>query len=206
MSNNNGAKPYNLFVIASPSGGGKNTIINRLRQARPEIEYSTSVTTRPRGQGEKDGSPYYFVSSQRFREMISGGELVEYETVHGFYYGTPHGAIDRVISGGKSMALDLDVKGALHVKEMYLQATLIFLVPPSLEVLRERLLKRKRESQATIEARLEAAEKEIAQSEEFDYVVMNDDLEQTVSEVLAIVDEALGRGKDNGELKIVNSE
>jgi len=206
MSNNKDERSYNLFVIASPSGGGKNTIINRLRHARPEIEYSISVTTRPIGQGEKDGSPYFFVTDERFREMISGGELVEYETVHGFYYGTPHGAIDRVISGGKSMALDLDVKGALHVKEMYLQATLIFLVPPSLEVLRERLLKRKRESQATIEARLEAAEKEIAQSAEFDYVVMNDDLEQTVSEVLGIVDEALGRGKDNGDLKIVNSE
>ena len=160
---------------------------------RPEIEYSVSVTSRPMGQGEKDGSPYYFVSDDRFREMIAGGELVEYETVHGYFYGTPHGTIDRVISEGKSLALDLDVNGALHLKEMYPQSTLIFLMPPSLDTLRERLLKRERESTTSIESRLEAAEKEIAASSEFDHVVINDILKQTMTEVLAIVDVALTR-------------
>jgi len=180
-----------IFVLSSPSGGGKNTIINRIRALRPVIEYSVSVTTRPKGNGEIDGNHYHFVSKEQFEEMIIDGELVEYEQVHSYYYGTPRRLIDDVISRGGAIALDLDVNGALHMKELYPFATLIFLMPPSIEVLRERLLKRRRESPVKIEARLQAAQAEIAAASQFDYRVLNDDLETAVKEVLAIVDRQL---------------
>jgi len=191
MSNNLSDKNYAILVFASPSGGGKNTIINRIRAVRPIIEYSISATTRPQGNGEIDGQHYHFVSHERFEQMILGDELIEFEQVHGLYYGTPRWHIDDVISRGGAVTLDLDVKGALHMKKLYPFATLFFLLPPSIEILRQRLLKRRRESAEKIESRLKAAQNEIAFAPLFDYQIVNDDLDTAVAEVLAIVDKQL---------------
>ena len=188
MSNSIGERYFAIIIIASPSGGGKNTVINRLRELRPEIQYSISVTTRPLGNNEIDGQHYYFVTPERFKEMIAGGELIEYEQVHGYYYGTPRANIDMVVKNGGAIALDLDVKGALHLKEMYPFAETFFLLPPSIEVLRERLQKRRRESDELIDLRLKAAREEISRSTEFDYRIVNDDLNQAVAEIFDIID------------------
>jgi guanylate kinase len=176
-----------LFVFASPSGGGKNTIINLLREKHPELKYSISATTRPQSAEEIDGVHYYFISTGRFVEMIKRDELVEYEQVHSDYYGTPKGPIEDVIRKGETMLLDLDVKGALHLKKLYPCTTTIFLLPPSMEVLKDRLTKRRRESMERIEARLQAAHIEIAAADKFDYKVVNDDLDMAVKEVENII-------------------
>lgn len=176
-----------LFVFASPSGGGKNTIINMLRSKHPDFRYSISATTRIQSKDEIDGVHYYFVSSELFGEMIKKGKLLEYEQVHSDYYGTPKEPIEETLFNGGTMLLDLDVKGALHLKMLYPCTTTIFLLPPSMEALRERLIKRHRESADRIEARLNAAMIEIAEAEKFDYRIVNDNLEKAVSEVEKII-------------------
>ncbi|NQS98831.1 MAG: guanylate kinase [candidate division Zixibacteria bacterium] len=179
---------YHLFVISSPSGGGKTTIIKRVIQRRPDIQYSISTTTRPIGDGEKDGSAYYFVTYEEFQEMIKNGRLIEYEKVHGHFYGTPKEPIENAVVSGAAMIFDLDVKGGLHMKELFPGAILIFLMPPSLEVLKRRLFNRKRESYNDIDYRLKNAADEMKAAEKYDYRVLNDDLDKAVDDVLAIID------------------
>ncbi len=176
-------------MLASPSGGGKNTIINRLLKKFPELEYSVSVTTRKPGRGERSEEHYHFVSREEFERMIEQDELVEYAEVHNNYYGTPRRKIEEAIAQGKSVVMDLDVQGALKIKSLFPSAVLIFILPPSMEVLKERLVKRRRESAQKIEARLKAAEWEIEQAHLFDHQVVNDDLESAVEQVAKIISE-----------------
>jgi len=179
-----------LVVISSPSGGGKTAIIHRMLE-RPgnRFAYSVSVTTRPRRVGERQGRDYYFVSEEEFFEKIQKGELIEWAEVHGYYYGTPKSPIEQMLSEGKTVLLDLDVYGALAVRKAFpKQSLLIFVRPPSMEILLERLRERRTDSELEIQKRLQRVPEEQAKAQFFDYVITNLELNDTVEDILDIVE------------------
>lgn len=172
-----------LLVFAAPAGGGKSTVIRRLREHHPEWGFSVSATTRAPRPGEQDGREYYFISRTDFERRVANGEFLEHENVHGDLYGTLIGPTRERIERGETLIFDLDVKGALNVKQAFPEAMSIFLLPPSLDVLRRRLEGRKTESPDVIERRLSRAAMEMALAPQFDVQVVNDDLEKTVATV-----------------------
>lgn len=193
MSNKPDSHIGHLFVISSPSGGGKSTIIKQILELRPDIEYSISATSRSPREGEIDGKSYHFLSVDKFKDMISKGEFIEYEKVHENYYGTPKKQIDGAIKRSGDLLLDLDVYGANRLKKIYPQAVLIFLMPLSIEILRQRLIDRKSESLEEIERRLERGRHEVEMSKNYDYHVLNDDLDKAVDGVVKIIDKIRGK-------------
>lgn len=176
-----------LFVISSPSGGGKTTICRELLKGSPELNYSISVTSRPLRSGEKEGKDYFFISEEEFDKKTGKGEFAEWAEVHGHRYGTPRRFLEEALSSGRDIILDIDVKGALQLKEKYKDSCLIFLLPPSLETLAVRLKKRKRDDEKEIEERLARAKEELTFLKEYDYSVINNNLSQAVKEVKAII-------------------
>ena len=182
-----------LIVISAPSGGGKTTIAKEILSRHSEIEFSVSATTRKKRDNEVEGRDYFFLTRKEFDEKIVRGELVEYETIYGDYYGSLKPVVERALAEGRALLFDIDVNGALTIKRKYPDdAILIFIEPPSLEVLRERLLKRKTEDEKTVMKRLERASMELEKGKSFDYKVVNDDLTRAVNEVDRIVRESLG--------------
>jgi guanylate kinase len=179
-------KEGKLIIISAPSGSGKSTIIGRVMQDEAlKLAFSVSATTRPcRGQ-EVHGVDYYYLSQEEFESMIANNELVEYQEVYpGRYYGTPKSEVERITAEGCNVVLDLDVLGGVNVKKMYGDRALsIFIQPPSVEVLRERLIKRGTDSMEDIENRVGKAEFEISIGPQFDHTVINDDLDTAVAEV-----------------------
>lgn len=174
-----------LVVLSSPSGGGKSTVIRRLlAKGNPRYRYSVSMTTRPMRPGDVEGQDYFFVSPERFQQAICENELVEYEEVHGCFYGTPKSALQRWIEQGFIVFLDLDVYGALALKKIFQQdCLLIFVKPPDMATLVQRLKDRKTENAQQIEKRLQRMPEEMRLADRFDHVVVNDDLAKTVSQV-----------------------
>ena len=175
-----------LIIISAPSGSGKSTIIGRIMQDETlKLAFSVSATTRPRRGQEVDGVEYYFKTLEEFERMIQDDELVEYQEVYeGRYYGTPKSEVERITRKGMNVVLDLDVLGGVNVKQMYGDRALsIFIQPPSVEVLRERLIKRGTDSMEDIKARVDKAEFEISIGPQFDYTVINDDLDTAVNQV-----------------------
>ncbi len=175
-----------LIIISAPSGSGKSTIIGRIMQDDSlKLAFSVSATTRPRRGKEEHGVDYYFKTVDEFRHMIENDELVEYQEVYeGRYYGTPKSEVSRITAMGKNVVLDLDVLGGVNVKKMYGDRALaIFIQPPSVEVLRQRLINRGTDSMEDIEARVNKAEFEISIGPQFDHTVINDDLDAAVSQV-----------------------
>ncbi len=176
-----------IVSISGPSGVGKGTVIERLREMIPGCRHSISVTSRaPRGT-EKDGVEYYFRSKEEFEELISKGEIIEYDQYVGNYYGTPLTPLLQMSSEGKTVLLDLTVPGSLALKDKFEDTVTIFLLPPSLEELRSRLCGRGTESEDLIEKRMAQAKNEIAKAEKFDYVVTNRTVEQAAQEIAAIM-------------------
>lgn len=185
-----------LFVISAPSGGGKTTLIARLRVLFPDMAYSVSCTTRrPRG-GEVDGEDYYFLDTDRFRRMIDQGEFLEWKEVHGNLYGSPAGPVRRCLESGRAMIMDIDVEGAKEVFREMPQAVGIFITPPDMNVLEERLRGRGTDSEEVITRRIENAKDELAAADLFKYQVVNRDLEETVERLAAIIRNELTRSKD----------
>ena len=176
-----------LFVISGPSGAGKGTVCDRIRELLPQAVFSVSATTRPPRNGEKDGEHYFFVSRSRFEQMINDGALLEYDRHFGNYYGTPKKFVVERLCEGKDVILEIDVAGALQVKENYPDCRLIFLAPPSIEALKERLKKRNSESDEQIAERLARVENETANLNRYDYVVINDRLDKAVEEIIEIL-------------------
>ncbi|MBN1480511.1 guanylate kinase [candidate division KSB1 bacterium] len=178
-----------LVVLASPSGGGKTTLIqNILKSADADYVYSISMTTRPPRNGEIDGKDYWFVSQDEFMNKVKNNEFIEYEQVHDWFYGTPRQPIQQWLNDGKIVLLDLDVHGALHLKRRYAQKSLlIFLQPPNKQALLQRLKKRSTETSEQIARRLERLPEEIKQADQFDIIIVNDDLNKTVRKIQKII-------------------
>lgn len=176
-----------LIVISAPSGAGKTTIAWEIMKRNPSLVFSVSATTRAKRAGEVEGRDYFFVTREDFRRRVEAGAFVEWEEVYGDHYGTLKEEVDRAMQAGHHVMFDVDVKGGLSIKRQYPEALLIFIRPPSMSVLRERLVKRRTESDATLGKRLERVPMEMEKGKEFDYQVVNDDLEQTVAEIQEIV-------------------
>ena len=177
-----------VFIISSPSGGGKTTIVARLRQALPRLARSVSVTTRAPRRGERNGSHYRFLSPAEFRRWKRQGRLLESARVHGAEYGTPKRPILQALSRGRDVLLNIDVQGARSVRHaLGARAVLIFLLPPSLEQLRQRLMRRKTDTASAIRQRLAAAKRELACAAWYDHRVVNDRLERAARDILSIM-------------------
>jgi len=175
-------------ILSAPSGGGKTTIARMLLGRRPDLGYSVSCTTRAPRQGEVAGRDYYFMSRAEFIAKREQGAFAESAEVHGNLYGTLRDEVDRVMKGGKHVVMDIDVQGAVQFVRAFPLSVTIFILPPSAEVLLERLRGRKTESSAQLAARLQSALQELQQVDEYEYVVMNDELERAVSSVESIID------------------
>jgi len=175
-----------LFVISGPSGVGKNTIINELMKKVDGLTYSISHTTRMPRDGEVHGKEYYFVDKATFKKMIERGEFIEWAKVYSDYYGTSLSSIKERLSEGKDVILDLDVQGAMNIKKRFENSTLIFIIPPSLDELVNRLKKRGSD-ELLIKERLSNLDYELSMAERYDYIVLNDVLEKAVKEVESII-------------------
>jgi guanylate kinase len=177
-----------LIVVSSPSGGGKSSICQALLQADSNLEYSVSVTSRkPRG-GEVHGRDYHFVSEPEFHRLVQEEMFYEWAKVHDNYYGTQRDLIEQKLQRGKDVVLDLDVVGGLNVKKVNDKAVLVFVLPPSFEVLEKRLRGRNTDHDAEIQKRLRNARHEINFAEKYDYVVLNEDLQLTIAAIRRIID------------------
>ena len=179
--------PGNLFVVAAPSGTGKSSLVKALMEVDAGVQPSVSHTTRPpRGQ-EKDGREYFFVDNETFDGMVSRGDFLEWALVHGNRYGTSRRAIEHRIGSGGDVVLEIDWQGALQIKRLFPDAILVFVLPPSLEELRARLTRRGEDAPDVIELRLRNAREELAQAENFDFVIINEIFERALFDLKAIV-------------------
>lgn len=176
-----------LFIVSGPSGVGKNTLLNRIVQEQKQVRYSVSATSRPMRPGEVDGVSYYFVSRDEFERMIASGELLEYAEYVGNYYGTPLAPILEAMEQGIDIVTDLDVVGALKVRERVPSAVLIFITAPSFEEIRHRLCLRGDVAPGIMDERLARARWECSQAEKYDYTVLNDDVDAAVHKILSIM-------------------
>ncbi|NQU17514.1 MAG: guanylate kinase [Candidatus Saganbacteria bacterium] len=182
-----------LVILSGPSGVGKSTIVKRLLKTNPRLKLSVSCTTRPRRPGEKHGKDYFFVSKDEFSSKVENGEFLEWAEVHSQYYGTPKKFIDEALQNKKTVLLEVDVQGAAAIKEAlrpsYLKgsAVFIFLIPPSVDILAFRLKRRKTESMELLNYRLRAAIAELQVMEKYDYIVVNDKLENAAKKIMAII-------------------
>ena len=173
-----------VFVFSGASGAGKSTVLKKVMAARDDLRFSVSATTRSPRPGETNGVDYFFVTRPEFEKMIAGGEMLEYDEHHDNLYGTPRSQM----AADKYMVLDIEPNGAFQVRKNYPDAALIFVTPPSMEVLENRLRNRGDTAEDQIAIRLNRAKWEIDQSEHYDYVVINDDLDHCVQQVLDIID------------------
>lgn len=177
----------NLYIVAAPSGAGKTTLVSALLKAEPNVQLSVSYTTRPPREGEVDGLNYHFVDRATFEQMILAGDFLEHANVFGNYYGTSQTWINTAINDGRDILLEIDWQGAQQVRRIFPQAIGIFVLPPSLETLASRLHGRGTDDEAVIARRLAAAREEISHVDEFDYVVVNEMLDQAIAEIVSIV-------------------
>jgi len=181
--------PQQLIVISAPSGAGKTTICKLLMARNNKFKISVSATTRPPRPTEQNGVDYIFLSENDFRNKVNHDEFLEHEIVHGYHYGTLKSEVDKLLNQDFHVIFDIDVNGALTIKQKYPEAILIFLKPPSLDELRERLTRRKSDDPVEIEKRLKRLPEEYEKSKSFDYVVINDELNKTVEKVEQILTE-----------------
>ncbi|MFN2531278.1 MAG: guanylate kinase [Pyrinomonadaceae bacterium] len=176
-----------LFVVSSPSGGGKGTLIRRVLELVPDLSYSVSYTTRPARNGEVHGREYFFVDRKTFAEMIEEGAFLEWALVHGNLYGTSKGQIADEICSGIDIILEVDVQGAQSVRQLELDSVSVFILPPSYETLRRRLIARGTDSAEELELRLRNAPDELSHYTSFDYVIVNNQVDEAAGRLAAII-------------------
>ena len=180
-------KTGRIIVISAPSGSGKTTLCKRLLKDDKDLVVSTSVTTRKLRRGEKNKRDYIFISENKFRDYRARGMLLEWAGVFGRFYGTPKEYVDKKLSAGKDVLLVIDVQGAFKVKKIRPSAALIFIMPPSLGELKERLLKRKSDGPGEIKLRLKIAKREMAMAKRYDHIVVNDDFNKALRSLKGII-------------------
>jgi guanylate kinase len=180
-----------VFVITGPSGVGKGTLIRSLLQQAPELEVSVSATTRPPRPGEVDGVDYHFISEEEFARRLEAGEFVEHASYSGHRYGTLRSELEGRLAAGTPVVLEIEIQGARQIRESMPEAVQVFIAPPSLDALKARLVGRGTNSPRDMDARLRTAREEVDAQSEFAHVVVNDRLEQAVSELVAVVRSAL---------------
>ncbi len=176
-----------LFVVSAPAGCGKDTILEQLFKKTSNAAYSVSATTRAPRPGEIDGVHYYFLTRERFCEMIESGEVLEYTEYCGNYYGTPKKGVEELLKQGRDVILKIETEGAMNIKRLYPEACLVFILPPSMEVLKTRLKNRGTETEETIERRTKQAYNELSAAADYDYFVVNDELSEAVDDLSAII-------------------
>ena len=176
-----------LIVVSAPAGCGKDTILEQALAKNDNLFYSVSATSRAMRPGETDGVSYHFKTREQFEDMINNGELLEYTEYCGNYYGTPKKAVTDMLEAGKDVILKIEIEGAANVKRIFPDCTMIFILPPSIKQLDRRLHKRGTETEEVIALRLQQAKKELAFAENYDYLVVNDDLPVAVEDFLAVV-------------------
>lgn len=177
-----------LFVLSGPSGTGKGTVCKEVLNREDKLTLSVSATTREKRIGEVDGETYHYVTRDDFEAMIDKGEMLEYALYNGNYYGTPKASIDELLNDGRDVLLEIEPQGALQVKKLFPEAVLVFLVPPSMAELKNRLITRGRESEAEIKERISAAKWELEQADKYTVLIVNDDFEECVADVLSYFD------------------
>jgi guanylate kinase len=178
-----------IIVISGPSGVGKGTVISKLLNLDSKLTRVVTCTTRKPRKGEVNGKDYFFLTPEEFFKKVRNNELVEFAFVHGNYYGTPKIEVESGLEKNRDVVLQIDVQGAKKIKNSYPDALLIFLLPPDMKVLKERLSGRGTETEEEKELRLKRAEEEIEERVFYDYIVVNDDLDKTVSEIMQIIKE-----------------
>lgn len=184
------------IIIVAPSGTGKSTLIKMLSEKYPNLKWSVSTTTRAKRAGEVEGRDYFYVSENKFTEMISGEMFVEWAKVHGNYYGTSKSFVENGLSNGLNLLFDLDLQGVDSFKKLFPHDTVvIFIKPPSIDVLAQRLLKRNTDSEEVIQRRLQSAEKEITRADDFDHTIVNNDLEEAFTDLVKIIDRVIKNEK-----------
>ncbi len=176
-----------LLVISGPSGSEKGTVCKKLLERNNKLVFSVSATTRKPRLGEIDGVNYFFIDDEKFDEMIRNDEFLEYANVHGNRYGTPVSFVTNEIEKGEIVILEIDVQGAIQIKEKYKEAVFIFLIPPSMDELKNRIVKRGTESQEDIDLRLKNALTELRFVDKYDYIVINDEVDEAVNKIEAII-------------------
>lgn len=179
-------KPGSLFVISAPSGAGKTTICRRLLVLRKDLRYSISCTTRRPRTGETDGKAYFFLSTEEFKKRIAHSEFLEWAVVHEAYYGTPRRYVEATLREGHDVVMAIDIQGAVSVRRKFPAAVLIFVMPPSIHALKERLDHR-REDPAAAAKRIASSRHEVAAAKDYDFVVVNEDLSKAVSQISSIM-------------------
>lgn len=180
-------KKGRIFIISAPSGSGKTTLCSRLLKSGVGLKRSISVTTRPRRTSEVNGRDYYFVTKADFKKGIRENRFLEWTRTYGWYYGTPKKFVNNLLRNGRDVLLSIDVKGAVKVRRQYPKSVLIFVLPPSLKELKERLKRRNSDDKKEIEKRLKIVKREIGFIRRYDYIVVNDNVEKAVGKLKAII-------------------
>lgn len=176
-----------VFIISGPSGSGKDTLLKELFKRKPELGFSISSITRDMREGEKPGEKYNFISKAEFEDMIAADALLEHNVFVGNYYGTPKAPVEKAVNEGKDFIIEVDVNGAKQIREKMPEVKSIFIMPPSFEELQRRLSGRGTEQPEVIAKRLQAALEEIARATEYDYIVVNDDIDTAVDDIISII-------------------
>ena len=188
-----------ILILSAPSGGGKTSLARALVASRDDVEITVSHTTREQRPGETDAVDYHFVSRAKFEEMISADKFIEYAVVFDHFYGTSVEAIESLILNGKHAILDIDWQGARNVRAKFPEAVSVFVMPPSVEALEQRLRMRKQDSEKTISRRMKEAKSQMAHKDEFDVIIVNDEFDRALAELESILDTLRFTGKGNGQ-------